>query len=215
MNDRPTQTPKRIAITGGTGFVGGAVARLLGALGHGVVVLSRKTGLSDAERIARAIDGCDAVAHCAGINFERGAETFDAVHVRGTANVVRACGLAGIERLCHLSFLRARPGTGCAYHESKFAAEEIVRGSDLRWTIFKPGMIYGPGDRWVRHLARAFNAVPAFALVGIRDRRVRPALVAAVFDVLRAQPGANVVAAPRGRHPGDALDLDVELRPTR
>ncbi len=44
---------------------------------------------------------------------------------------------------------------------------------------------------------------------------VRPALVAAVFDVLRAQPDARVVAAPRGRHPSDAVDIDVEFRPTR
>jgi hypothetical protein len=48
------------------------------------------------------------------------------------------------------------------------------------------------------------------------QQRVRPALVTAVYDALRAQPRFEAVAAPRGRDPESALDLDVsfEVKPT-
>ncbi len=44
---------------------------------------------------------------------------------------------------------------------------------------------------------------------------VRPALVAAVFESLRAQPRFRAVSAPRGRDPESALDLDVSFEPKR
>ena len=41
------------------------------------------------------------------------------------------------------------------------------------------------------------------------DRRLRGRVVAAVIDALRGEPGWHVVPAPRGRHPSDAVDIDV------
>jgi hypothetical protein len=41
----------------------------------------------------------------------------------------------------------------------------------------------------------------------------RPALVASLFEALRAQPRFHAVAAPRGRDPESALDLDVSFEP--
>jgi uncharacterized protein YbjT (DUF2867 family) len=74
----------RIAITGGTGFVGSNLATRLRAAGHDVVVLSRRTGhrLEPGHpSLAEAFLGCDAVVHCAGINREIGAQTYAAVHL--------------------------------------------------------------------------------------------------------------------------------------
>jgi NADH dehydrogenase len=174
----------RIAITGGTGFLGGALARRLGELGHGVVVLSRKTGLADPEVIAEAIRGCDALVHCAGINREKGGETFEEVHVQGTENTVAACRIAGVRRIALVSFLRARPSCGSGYHESKFAAEEIVRGSGLDWRVFKPGIIFGEGGHVLKNLARAFGFFPVFALVGLRPRMIRPVAGSDMVELL-------------------------------
>lgn len=79
---------RRMAVTGGTGFVGRRVVEHLRAAGHEVVPLSRRTGFDlaspDAARLREALRGCDAVVHCAGINREIGAQTYDAVHVRGS-----------------------------------------------------------------------------------------------------------------------------------
>jgi len=65
----------------------------------------------------------------------------------GTAAVIGAAKRAGVRKIVLLSFLRARPSCGSAYHESKWAAEQMLRASGLDFTILKAGMIYGRRDR--------------------------------------------------------------------
>jgi NADH dehydrogenase len=194
----------RIAITGGTGFVGRHLARQLLADGHEVVLISRgqddrdlairhearvtfaPVGLEDAAALTQAFAGCHAVAHCAGINRELGRQTYQQVHVEGTGNVVRAAQRAGVRKITLLSFLRARHDCGSGYHESKFAAERIVRASGLDYTIFKAGIIYGRGDHMLDHLSHAFHTFPIFALVGFEDRALRPTAVEEMARILKA-----------------------------
>ena len=166
----------KVAITGGNGFVGAALADELVKLGHEAVKLSRRNGgdVADLDAMRAAFDGCDAVAHCAGINREIGEQTYERIHVQGTRNVVEAAQQAGVKRIVLVSFLRARADCGSAYHESKFAAEEIVRKAGLSYVIFKPGVIYGHGDHMLAHLKRAFHTFPVFAFVGMRDKPVAP-----------------------------------------
>ncbi|HEY2084092.1 MAG TPA: SDR family NAD(P)-dependent oxidoreductase, partial [Verrucomicrobiae bacterium] len=145
----------KIAITGGTGFVGRNIARALAADGHKITLVARghdrtdlsiqqlagarycQIGLDDPAELARAFAECDAVAHCAGINREIDGQTYQRVHIDGTRNVVEAARLANVKKIVMISFLRARPNCGSGYHESKFAAEEIVRASGLDYTILK------------------------------------------------------------------------------
>jgi NADH dehydrogenase len=208
----------RVAITGGTGFVGGHLATTLVEQGHHVVLLARgqdqrpwarhvlavpdvtivHAGIGDQEALHRAFAGCDAVAHCAGINRELRRQTYHSVHVQGTANVVRAAENAGVARLALLSFLRARPHCGSAYHESKWAAEQIVRASNLEWTVLKPGMIYGLGDHMLDHLSHALHTFPIF--VGPGHARIRPL---AVQDVVRVL----IAALVEGRLPCTTVPL--------
>ena len=179
----------RIAITGGTGFVGGRLAERLRAAGHEPVILSRRTGASltgDPAALAAALRGCDAVVHCAGINREIGDQTYDAVHVRGTQAVVDAARAAGVPRIVMLSFLRARPDGPTSYHRTKWAAEEIVRASGITHTILKAGVIHGRGDHMLDHLSHAFHTFPVFGLVGQHERPVRPVAVDDVARILEA-----------------------------
>lgn len=181
----------KVAITGGSGFVGRALADRV----EEPVVISRRSGtdITDVDALTAAFAGCDAVAHCAGINREIGDQTFRRVHVEGTAAVVEAARRAGVRRLVMVSFLRARPDCGSGYHESKWEAEEVVRGSGLPHTILKSGMIYGPGDHMVDHVTRAVRTLPFFWTVGYRERTARPVPVEDAADVL--------VAALEGRIP--------------
>jgi nucleoside-diphosphate-sugar epimerase len=181
----------RVAITGGTGFVG----RNLAARLDNPVIVSRRAGIEidDVDALAAAFAGCDAIAHCAGINREIGDQTYERVHIAGTKAVIEAAKRAGVKRIVMLSFLRARPGTGSAYHESKWEAEELIRASGLDHTILKSGMIYGPGDHMVDHVAKAVRTLPVFGTVGFRARTVRPVPVDDAVDVL--------VAALEGRIP--------------
>lgn len=183
----------RVAITGGTGFVGRHLAERFAE--DEVVLVSRRTGVAidDVDALARAFEGCEVVAHCAGINRELGAQTFDRVHVKGTEAVIAAAQRAGVTRVVMLSFLRARAGTGSPYHETKWIAEERIRASGLDYTVLKAGMIYGRGDHLVDHISHAVQTVPLFATVGSRERPIRPVPVAEMVDVL--------VAAIEGRLP--------------
>jgi uncharacterized protein YbjT (DUF2867 family) len=194
----------RVAITGGTGFVGAHLAARLAGEGHEVVIVSRgvdqrpgaeqvtelpgvevaRASVSDLAALEQAFEGCDAVAHCAGINREVGKQTFEAIHVEGTAKVVSAAQAAGVAQIVLMSFLRARPACGSPYHESKWAAEEIVRASTLRWTVLKPGMVYGKGDHFLDHLSHALFTFPVY--VGIGRRRIRPVWIDDLVDVLAA-----------------------------
>ena len=190
----------KVAITGWTGFVGRNIARLLASEGHELVLIARGFDRTDSgvrrlprtrviwmasdnpESLARAFAGCNAVVHCAGINREQGEQTYRRVHVEGTSNVVAAARQAGAKKIVHISFLRARPDCGSAYHESKWAAEEIVRRSGLDYTVLKCGVIYGRGDHMLNHLSHAFYTFPVFAFVGFKDKPIRPN---AVEDVAR------------------------------
>jgi uncharacterized protein YbjT (DUF2867 family) len=194
----------KIAITGGTGFVGRNLALALIEDGHDVVIIARDKnkadpalsnshgvrvdvlGLNDPESLARSFRGCDAVAHCAGINREIGEQSYEAVHVEGTRHVVGAACRAGVRKIALISFLRARPNCGSAYHESKWAAEEIVRRSGLDYTVFKCGVIYGRGDHMLDHLSHAFHTFPVFACVGFKDRGIRPTAVQDVARIVKA-----------------------------
>ena len=204
----------KVAITGGTGFVGRHLARALLADRHDVVVIARGVDRRDpsslgagvtfvaastdeADSLVRAFAGCDAVAHFAGINREIGSQTYERMHVRGTRAVVDAARAAGVPKIVYLSFLRARPECGSAYHESKWAAEEIVRASGLDYTILKSGVIYGRGDHLLDHVSRALYTFPFFPLVGLRPTRLRPVFVG---DVVRfAEAAASTVGSPGRR----------------
>jgi NADH dehydrogenase len=180
----------RIAITGGHGFVGRHVAERLRAAGDEVVLLSRSTGFDlarpDIAALTDALEGCVAVVHTAGINREIGAQTYDAVHIRGTEALVAAARAAGVQRIGLVSFLRARPDGPTSYHRSKWAAEAIVRESGLAYTVLKCGVIHGRGDHMLDHLSHALYTFPVFGLVGLRERPVRPVAVDDVARILEA-----------------------------
>jgi uncharacterized protein YbjT (DUF2867 family) len=188
MND--DRSSKRIAVTGATGFVGRHVVRRLQAAGHGVVSLSRRTGTDlaspDLAALRDALEGCDAVIHCAGINRETGSQTYDAIHVRATQSLVEAARAAGIGHISVLSFLRARPDGPTAYHRTKWAAEAIIRDSGIPYTVLKAGVIHGRGDHMLDHLSHALYSFPVFGLVGMREHPARPVAVDDVARILEA-----------------------------
>lgn len=175
----------KVLVTGGTGFVGREVVRQLHAAGHTPRLLVRSvippvvtelasrfgaevfTGnVLDVPPLQLAMRDCDAVIHLVGIISEVGEQTFENIHVRGTRDVVRAAQAVGVKRFVHMSALGTRPGAASRYHQSKWSAEEFVRGSGLAWTIFRPSIIYGPADGFVNLFARMAKFSPVVPLIG-------------------------------------------------
>ena len=155
-----------VAITGGTGFLGGHVLREAAARGHSIKALTRraqlprpnvewvKGTLDDYLSLAELIEGCDAVIHIAGAINAPTLAGFVAANVTGTASVLTACEAAGVQRLIHVSSLSAREPDLSDYGWSKAASEALLVQSSLDWTIVRPPAIYGSGDREMLELFR-------------------------------------------------------------
>lgn len=196
-----------VFVTGGTGFVGREIVRELHDAGHHVRLLARSRStviahddieihagnLLDAATLADACRGVDVVIHLVGVISEVGEQTFENVHTRGTQNIVGAAQRAGVKRFVHMSALGARANAVSRYHQSKWAAEEIVRGSGLDWTIFRPSIIYGPGDGFVNLFARMSRLSPVVPLIGGGRSKFQPVPVGDVaqcFVKSLTEPGS-------------------------
>lgn len=182
----------KIVIAGATGFVGSHLAVRLVDAGHSVVLISRgKTsspgrlqGLQNADhhhleitetpKLVKAISGCDAVVNCVGIHREKSSQTFDRLHIQAVRSLISALRQSQITRFIHVSFLQARSYIESPYHHTKWQGEEVIRATDLRWTIVKPGIIYGPGDGFVTNLKRTLTHTPFFVLSTGEDVTIAP-----------------------------------------
>ena len=155
----------RLAITGGTGFVGSHLIELALAEGHQVNALTRRPqeaqagviwvegALDRPESLATLCAGCDAVIHVAGV-INGSVEEFRQGNFVGTQNMLAAAKDAGISRFVHVSSLSAREPQLSAYGRSKHESEAPVIASAFDWTIIRPPAIYGPRDREMLDLFR-------------------------------------------------------------
>jgi uncharacterized protein YbjT (DUF2867 family) len=191
---------QRVFVTGGTGFVGKHVVRALLAHGFLVRCLVRpgsESGLRGfesidrvpgdvlrPERLAASAEGCAAIVHLIGIIREHRARgvTFDRLHVQATLNMLALARAAGIRRYLQMSALGARADAGSRYHLTKWRAEDAVRGSDTNWTIFRPSVIFGPGDDFISRLAGMVRRLPAVPVLGDGLYRLQPISVEQVAE---------------------------------
>ncbi len=187
----------RVAITGGTGFVGSNTARALLGAGHEVVLVSRgsrrvapREGLTLAradvisgDGLADALAGSDAVIHLTAVIREKGEQTFDAVIRRGTENVVAAATAAGVGHLVYISAIGADPDPRFPYHYAKWMAEQAVRISGIGFTILRPSLMFGPGDGFFTTLCGLVRySVPVVPIAGDGGALFQPI---SIDDVVR------------------------------
>lgn len=157
----------KLAVTGGTGFVGQAVLDAAGRQGLQVKALARRQqepregvewlrgDLADRNALAALVAGADAVLHIAGVVNTPDPMGFHLGNVAGTEGLVEAASQAGTRRFVFVSSLAAREPHLSRYGRSKAHAEEVVQASGLDWTIVRPPAIYGPRDREILEMFRA------------------------------------------------------------
>jgi nucleoside-diphosphate-sugar epimerase len=178
----------KVLVTGGSGFLGSWVCELLAERGDAVRALVRKTsnrkflhtlkgvelaegGVEEAAAVDKAVEGVDAIVHCAGLVKARNEDELKATNVEGTRNIVNAARKWKTKRLVLVSSLEAsgpsqdgrpvpdeqeRPIT--AYGRSKLEAEKVALSEKnaVPITILRPTAIYGPRDQ---EILEAFKTV--------------------------------------------------------
>ena len=156
----------RLAITGGTGFVGAHLIDIALDAGHSIAALTRRDvaprerldwiagDLQDRAALEQLVDGADAIIHVAGVISGHNASAFELGNVAGTLAMLAAATAGGVQRFVHTSSLAAREPKLSLYGASKLRAEELVFGSGLDWAIVRPPAVYGPGDKETLELFR-------------------------------------------------------------
>ncbi len=228
-----------VALTGATGFIGAAVARVLAGNGWHVKALVR--GKSARERLGATslepvpgslegeaallalVSGVDAVVHCAGAVRGATRADFDQVNVAGLLRLLRAAAeQRPLPRFLSLSSLAAREPSLSHYGASKCEGERVLAASagGVPWTVLRPPAVYGPGDRellplfqWMRRgLAPVLGKDSArFSLLFVDD------LASAVLDWLETGAGEGSVLELHDGRPGgygwqDVIQTAAQLR---
>jgi NADH dehydrogenase len=199
-------TARIVAVAGGTGFVGGAIARELASRGHRVVVLTHRPPKPDSARpaaesaggtppfeyrpadvtqaasLAAALAGVDALVislafRNSPIEAPRRGQTFERVDAAGTEALAAAAKTAGVGRLVYISGAGAAPDAPKHWFRAKWRAEEAVRGSGIVYTILRPSWIYGPGDKSLNRFLGFSRWLPFVPQIGNGRQLMAPVYV--------------------------------------
>ena len=233
-----------VLVTGASGFLGQAVAAGLIDAGHKVRTLQRRPSgvagavdvlgsITDADAVARAVDGAEGVVHLAAkVSLAGDAREFRAVNVEGTRTVLDAAERAGVSRFVQVSSPSvAHAGSALAgvgaepasprrargeYARTKAEAELLALardGAGMHVVAVRPHIVWGPGDtqligRIVERARRGrlplLNGGTALIDSTYVDNAAS-AIVAALRRADRAHGNAYVVTNGEPRPVGDLL----------
>jgi len=198
---------KKVVLIGGSGFLGGWVANRLSPHGVRILIPTRRRDHHKAMTIVPTVDvlqadandpatlrallaGVDVVVNLVGILHDGDGSApygkrFAAAHVELPKKILAAMRETGVRRLVHVSALKAAPDAPSAYLRSKAEGEAIVRAAmnDYGITIFRPSVIFGPGDSFLNTFAGLLRALPVIPLAGARAR-FQPVYVGDVADAI-------------------------------
>lgn len=180
-----TQVPPLVTVFGGSGFLGRHVVRALARRGYRVRVAVRNPNLAGPTQpsgnvgqvlpiqanlrvrwsVDRAVQGADHVINLVGILFESGRQSFDAVQAGGARAVAEAARSVGAS-LTHVSAIGADPGSASDYARTKALGEQAVFETVENAVVFRPSIMFGPGDGFFNRFAAMARLSPMLPLVG-------------------------------------------------
>ncbi len=175
----------KIAITGGSGFVGRAITRQLQLTTDSQVIWlsSRQLNPSDefanitiktvdyhdTDSLSSALIGCDVVIHLVGILHETKTATFDDIHHQLPQKVLSACTDSGVSRYLHMSALGIGKNAPSQYLQSKYRGEQacfaFAKQNGITMLSFRPSIIFGKEDNFFNQFARLLKFSPVFPVV--------------------------------------------------
>ena len=206
----------RVAVFGGSGFLGSEIVKRLTKAGidtrvavrhPDIAKLPQRSGKSgeisriyadvrDETSVALAMKECGAVVNAVGLYVEADMESFEAVHELGALNVAHQCAVLGIKRLIHISGIGADMYSKSSYVRARGKGELFVRDAFPSATIFRPSVLFGPKDKFLNALARIMRLSPVFPLFGRGQTKLQPVYVG---DIAEATLNALQDASSSGK----------------
>lgn len=190
--------PLNVAVAGGSGFVGGAIAAELHARGESVIVLSHQptraaadlpddveTRFADVREdrsLEHALQGTEALVISLAfpnspMESPRLGHTFAAVDADGTQRLVAAAVRAGVHRIVYISGAGAAAESDRSWFRAKWRAETAVRAAGIPYTIVRPTWVYGPRDVALNRFLAFAKWLPFVPLTGSGRQRLAPVFV--------------------------------------
>lgn len=204
-----------VTVFGGSGFLGRSVVRALCKRDYRVRVAVRRPELAGhlqplgrvgqvhtvqanlryPASVEAAMRDSHVAVNLVGILVESGEQTFDTVQGKGADTVARAAAAAGAA-VVHVSALGADENSASRYARAKAAGEKAVLAAAPSATIFRPSVMFGPGDEFTNRFAALARISPVLPLIGGGATKMQPVYVGdvaiAIADAVegKARPGA-------------------------
>ncbi|MEM9386516.1 MAG: complex I NDUFA9 subunit family protein [Pseudomonadota bacterium] len=197
----------RIAVLGGTGFIGRHLLPRLVSDDWEVTVITRSRArhrdllvmptvrlvegdVHDPRVLEQTLPGHTAVVNLVAILNEKGDDGrgFHHVHVELTRKLIAACRASGVGRLGQITALKADAHNGPSHYlRSKGVAEGLLReahGADLAVTLYQPSVVFGPGDSFINRFADLLRLPAPFMPLPKADARFAPVYVGDVVEAI-------------------------------
>ncbi|GJE26675.1 complex I NDUFA9 subunit family protein [Methylobacterium organophilum] len=191
-----------VTIFGGSGFLGRHVVRALAKRGYRIRVAVRRPDLAlflqplgkvgqivavqanlrYPESIRRAVEHSDVVINLVGILQQSGGQSFDRVQTQGAGEIARAAAAIGA-RMVHVSALGADANSASLYLRSKALGEAEVLAARPEAVIFRPSLVFGPGDSFFNRFAKLGTMLPVLPLAGA-ETKMQPVFVGDVAEAI-------------------------------
>jgi len=198
----------KIAVTGGSGFIGTRLIEQLRGEGHEIVIIDivhdTPINILDQEKMNAAMAGCEAIYHLAAAHrddvFPR-SEYYE-VNGKGTANVIKAADANNIKRIIFTSTVALyglNVGTPTEenpvkpfndYGKSKLEAEQHLKkwstdNADVAVTIVRPVVVFGENNRGNVHTLINQISSGKFLMIGSGKNKKSMAYVGNVAGFLK------------------------------
>jgi NADH dehydrogenase len=137
---------------------------------------------ADRAALVESLRGADVLYNTYWVRFRHGRVSFgDAV--ANTRILIGAAAEAGVRKVVHISVSNPSVDSHLDYYVAKARAEDVVRGSGLRWAIVRPTLTFGTGDIFINNIAWLFRRMPVFVIPGAGTYRVQPVAAEDVAEI--------------------------------
>jgi len=209
-----------VTVFGASGFLGRHVVRGLARQGYRIRAVVRRPSranhlppmgsvgqiqlfrgnVQDEDQIAAALAGANLAINLTGILYQRGEQTFEAIHERAAAAIAREARKSGCTALAHVSAIGANPASESRYASSKGRGEQRLRDAFPDAVILRPSIVFGPEDQFFNRFAALTRVSPVLPLIGGGTTKFQPVFVGDVAS-------ATLCALQDGTHAGKVFEL--------